>query len=170
MRRKLFRMWDEMDHDRRHTFKLSSRTDKELCLCRKPYEADDSFMVVCDKCNTWYHIKCISFNNTVGMHADYYLCKLRFDMFYKPIVHYISHKFNSGTVTSNQSISSTIAKVEEKSERTKEILHDITFPADEDLISTSDHTQIVTSKSGFANKGMNCWLNASLHVLLGTVL
>ena len=171
MRTKLFTMWNEMDHERRHSFTIPSETDKEHCLCRKPYEADDSFMVACDKCNTWYHTKCISFNNTLAEHADYYLCKLCFNRFYRPIVHYISHKFSTGAVTANQSLSNTIAEVDEKSEMTKEVLREITFPADDDLITASESTKIaIYSKSGLANRFMNCWLNASLHVLLGTVL
>ena len=131
-----------VNHERRHSFTIPSEANKEHCLCRKPYEADDSFKVACDKCNTWYHTKCISFNNTLAEHADYYLCKLCFNRFYRPIVHYISHKFSTGAVTANQSLSNTSTEVDEKSEMTKEVLREITFPADDDLITASESTKI----------------------------
>eukprot|EP01083_Nonionella_stella_P287263 977719_1 len=53
---------------------VADSNDSELyCVCRQPYRKKD-FMIACDRCEEWYHGKCIGISSNFSKLVEQYLC------------------------------------------------------------------------------------------------
>nr|GMC89802.1 chromatin remodeling protein EBS-like [Ipomoea batatas] len=46
-----------------------------FCKCRMPYNPDHYFMLQCDKCNEWFHPRCVGMSNGEANKLDTYVCE-----------------------------------------------------------------------------------------------
>jgi len=48
---------------------------KLYCLCKKPYDKWD-FMIACDSCDDWFHVRCVGLTQAAAKRIKQYICPL----------------------------------------------------------------------------------------------
>lgn len=53
--------------------KHARETQELFCLCRKPYD-ETQFYICCDKCQDWFHGRCVGILQSEAESIDEYIC------------------------------------------------------------------------------------------------
>lgn len=78
------------------------------CLCRGP--DDGSPMICCDKCNEWYHIRCIQISARLARSLEKYFCPKCDETFNDKLFSTYSNNNNNNRLYKNEGSLSLIFK------------------------------------------------------------
>ena len=143
---------------------------KEYCLCKQAYDEHGPLMVECEICNDWYHAKCIDTSDEFVYNAPHFHCRRCIKENYKLFLQYLKHEVGERNFSDWQIVLQMYQTFTKKSASTKDVIGRHVYPVLQHFVEVPGEGYDITTVKGLINEGTNCWLNASLQVICGSMV
>ena len=146
--------------------------NQEICLCRKTHNftTETSPMVAWNLCKEWYH------NNYIGLESAFthavplFICGQCISRHYSgftPFLHLSINNFCNGKAKAVEPIFNNYLSLSDEA-KTRLQYHKFLSPYRENCNTKSISSLDTLTNKGISNQYLNCYINASVHLLLGT--
>ena len=148
--------------------------NQELCLCRKTYNVttETSPMVACDLCKEWYCNNCIGLESAFTHAIPLFICGQCIICHYSGLTlfFYLSiDDFYSGIAKTVEPIFSYYLSLSDEA-KSRLPYPKFLSPHRENCNTKSISSLDILTNKGISNQYLNCYISASVHLLLGTII
>ena len=147
--------------------------NQELCLCRKTYvTTETSPMVAFDLCKEWYHNNCIGLESAFTHAIPFFICGQCINRHYSgftPFLHLSINDFYNGKAKTVELIFNNYLSLSDEA-KSRLQYHKFLSPHRENCNTKSISSLDILTNKGISNQYLNCYISASVHLLLGTTI
>ena len=147
--------------------------NQELCLRRKTYNVATvtSPMVSCNLSKEWYRNNCIGLESAFTHTIPFFICQCinRHYSGFTPFLHLSINDFYNGKAKTVELIFNNYLSLSDEA-KSRLQYHKFLSPHRENCNTKSISSLDILTNKGISNQYLNCYISASVHLLLGTTI